>query len=476
MNILMIAPDRIRSAEARYKFLRNVYPIVGINYLATILKQRGHCVRCLDTLSEYTFSNFEPSVKIMNGVIKEINQLNPQVIGISTLTPFRKMVFEIARFIKRGKQEIKIILGGPHITIIKEHILERYKNLIDVLVIGEGEETLPELIEALEGKRNLQSVKGIAYIDSKGEIIKTPPRPEIIDLDKIPFPNYDQYIEFLQNRRLPTAAILTSRGCSYQCSFCSSSLLWKKRRIRSPENVVKEIECLVSKYGVEEIRIWDDTFGFDKEQAIGIFKLLVENHIKVRIGYLNTRFDVMDEEILYWYKKARGTGIFYGLESGSEKVRENMGKYFTNNKVREVAKVTKKLGLRLGLFLIFGYPGETPTDVKQTYKLVKELQPDQVICNLPNIYPGTMLFKQAMQEGKVNFKNWLEEEPEYFPYSDSEEIKGYIALFSQIFNKKTPIRTEFENIVYDYFNNDPSYLRKVKEKARKKLIEAEAKL
>lgn len=473
MRILLIATDSNRYLKSKYS-IRDLYPHLGLNYLKTVLTNKGYQVEVLDSLSVYALSNFKLPINIPNMAKKILEESEAEILGISVLTPYRKMAFDIARFAKEKNPNIKIILGGPHITAMEEFILNRYANLIDAIVIGEGEDTLLELIGAFESKKNLKNVKGIAYVDSNGEIIKNPVRPLIENLDRIPFPNYDQYIKILPDNKLSSVVIMTSRGCPFKCRFCSSSLFWKKWRIRSPKNVVNEIEYLMHKYRVEEIRIWDDTFGINKNQAIGVFRRLVENKIKIRIGYLNTRFDVIDEEILYWYKKAGGTGIFFGLESGSERIRKFMNKNFTNEKVREVINNSKKLGLNIGLFLIFGYPSEKLSDVQETYKLVKEIEPDQVLCNLPLIYPRTDLFNIAKKEGEFNFNEWLQESPDYFTCSDSDETKGYMALFNEIFNNGTPIRTEFENIVYDYFDNDPLYIEKVKRQAKENLIKAGA--
>jgi len=467
MTILLVATDSVRYPEPGEQSIRGMYPHLGINYLHTILTRKGYNVKVLDTAMAFALSNFESPVNIADQVRKLLGHSDVDTLGISVLTPFRKMAFDIARFAKIDNPKIRIILGGPHVSIMGDLILHRYPSLIDAIVIGEGEGTVPEVIEAFGGKRQLSTVKGIAYVDANGQVIRSPDRPLIEDLDTIPLPTYDHYVAVFPGRKVPTVALLTSRGCPYSCNFCSSSLLWGPRRARSADNVVKEIEHSVGNYGVEEIRIWDDTFGCDREQALGIFRALVESKINVRIGYLNTRFDVMDAELLYWFKKAGGTGMFYGLESGSEKLRQHMNKRFTNARVREVANLTKNLGLRIGLFLIFGYPGETPADVKETYELVKEIRPDQVLCNLANIYPGTRLFEQAKDEQRVRFDDWLEEEPMYFPCSNNDEVKGYIHLFNKSFNGGTAIRTEFENIVYNYFGHDASCPRRVKRKPTK---------
>jgi radical SAM superfamily enzyme YgiQ (UPF0313 family) len=465
-KVLIVFPDIFREFKTAKYPIQALYPNYGMNSLAIVLRNQGYYTKVIDSLYSFALSQ---NTNILSFIKSNIHTLNFDIVGISVLSPFRKIAVDIAKFVRKTNPHTKIIFGGPHVSLLGPDILKRYSNLIDALVLGEGEETLPKLIQAFEDKRDFSTVRGIAYINGSNKIKMTPPRPEITELDEIPLPNYDQYAEVLPDGKIPTISIITSRGCPYNCNFCSSKKLWKKVRNRSPENILKEIECLVEKYKVDEIRIWDDIFGINKKQAIAVFKSIVSRKINIRIGYLNTRIDVIDEEFLYWYKKAGGKGIFYGLESGSENVRKHMNKNFTNEKVIEISKATKKYGLLLGFFLIFGYPGETISDIRMTYRLLEEIKPDQIVYNLALIYPRTKLFEKAKEEGKVKIENWLDESPAFFPYTNSELAKGCMALFDQTFNKNL-FRTEFENVTYNYFNSSLEKKKRLADKAKKILF------
>lgn len=471
LKVLLIAPDITRPNNLANSSVAGFYPSLSLGRLSSALQGAHACTAC-DSLISLCMSVASQVSSVTETSLRLFDQTRPDVVGISVLSPLRKEAYDIARAVKQRNSRTIVVMGGPHVTILGESLLERYKGLADILVFGEGEETFSELLSTIAQKDNLSDVSGIAYLDTNHKPRRTHDRSEMKNLDSVPLPDYNQYVPLLKNRKIPTALVMTSVGCPNRCGFCSCGSLWNGRRTRPPENVVREIEYLISNYGVEEIRIWDDIFGYDKKQAVAILRLLVENGIKVRIGYLNTSINTIDAEILDWYKRAGGTGVFYGLESGSPRVREIMGKHFSNERVREIARTTKELGLKLGFFLIFGYPGETAGDVRESYLLLDEIRPDQVVCNLPIVYPGTELARIAISEGKLREGAWLDEEPRYISYVDNATVRGYIALFEQTFNREY-IRTPYERVVYDYANEGQEISRSLAAEATRSLLGAD---
>jgi len=214
--------------------------------------------------------------------------------------------------------------------------------------------------------------------------------------------------------------------------------------------VVAEIEYLVKNFGVKNIRFQDDTFTVPKGRCIDIFRKIKEKKLDVEL-YMHTRFDVIEEDIVKAYVEAGGRDIFFGLESGSERLRSLMGKdhRITNELVMERCELLKRYGINIGIWLIFGYPGETEEDVEETYELLQEIEPDQVACNVAHVHPFTPLFEQARREGIYKLEDWLERKEDFFPYAQDgklEEAFKNCTLFSRKFTKKL-IRAELEKDV-----------------------------
>lgn len=446
MNILLIQPDIQRKTVS----LEGLFPSLGLNLLATVLNKEAHSAYVFDSLMEALvnrvsgYSFFEAIKRIIIG--KQI-----QVVGISTLLQTRFKAIEIAEFVKSLDDSIRVILGGPGASLLATQFLEHFGELFDVVVIGEGEETLLELIDGIEHGRDLAEIKGVAYPNPNNpkQILFSEPRKYVEDLDKIPFPDYSHYLKYLPKRKLKTVCLLLSRGCPYNCSFCGSRTMWRQVRYRSAGNVVEEIRHLYEKYGVENIRIHDDTFGVNRIQTRRVLEKIIESGIGLKL-YAHSRIDVIDKEILNLFKHAGGKSIYYGIESGSTRIRRLMGKHFKNEEILEICKITKAFGIKLGVFLMFGYPTETKSNIKQTFELVKKIDPDDIYCSITKVQPGTQLYQLALDRKIISDDMWMKEDREYFTFLSKEEeeiIKGYEIIFYENFLKE-PIRSTFEK------NND----------------------
>jgi len=474
MRILLVYPDISREIQDKDFFLDNDFPSLGINYLATILRKEGHNVSIQDILFDYISNSCQLSSNFTSSVEKTLREIKPQIVGISFLTPSRRESIEIARLVKRINSEALVVAGGAHATVMYEQLLLNYPE-IDVVVIGEGEVTFCELVNAIESKSDLHNIKGIAFRgEAPTQVVNTPPRPLIRELDSIPFPDYQQYLQFMPERRLPTASIVTARGCVYgKCKFCASHSLWPNSRSRSAKNVVDEIQMLVKGYGVENIRIHDDTFTSFRKVATDIFRKIVSRKIKVTLDFKTIPSSVTPG-LLYWYRKAGGRSIFFGLESGSEKLRDLMGKRkLSNEEIKLVVETTKKAGVKVGVFIMFGYPGETVDDVRETYEMLKNLNPDRVRCMLTKVYPGTQLYRHAKERNLISDEYWLNEDNahRYFSFaSDDEvaEIKGYDLLFREEFNG-SELWAEYDEQDIPYLDHNASHL--YKEAANQKLFD-----
>jgi len=453
MKILLIEADFIREVGQKEScFVKLSAPALGVNYLASILRNQGHKVIVLDSFYEYLRTNFTSPIDIVKGTIAILEQEEDiECVGISITSPTRNYALNIARQIKSYNPEIKVIGGGPHITILQELFLEKFSKFFDFLVIGEGDKTLPELISALDGKTSMSEIAGIIYSDSRGGIKKSNPRSilsehELNNFDTVPFTDYKQYQKFLPDGIIPSVPLVTTRGCPYHCAFCYSPRLWGKYRKLSSERVLAEIGHLIEKYKVRNIRFQDDTFTFDKNRCLKILEGITIKKWNIEL-YMHTRFDCIDEDIVEAYVKAGGKDIYFGLESGSQPLRMAMDKnHVANKEILEICRTVKNYGINLGLWLIFGYPGETDEDIQMTYNLVSEIQPHEVNCNPAHVHPYTPLFYQAEKEGIYRIEDWLNNAEDFFPYfKDERGAKAYqtCTLFANHFSK-TRIRAILE--------------------------------
>jgi radical SAM superfamily enzyme YgiQ (UPF0313 family) len=408
MKILLISPPEEFPKKLQWVPL-------GLSYLGGALKRRGYDVKLCD-MCTYSWQD----------VKSEITKEDPDIVGISCLTLFRNQSIKVAQVAKECNPNIKILMGGPHATFFPEHIFQLAP--VDVVVLGEGEITIIELVDALENNRDLSNIKGIAF-QLNGRIVKTQPRQLIKDLDSIPFPLYDDFdlrkykppITDIpkQYRDLTTTLIITSRGCPFQCQFCSTSRFWGRFwRARSATNVVDELEWLYSKYDVRLLYFFDDIFTLNKRRAIEICKELLKRKLDI-VWLTETRVDCVDREMLEWMKKAGCYQIIYGVESGSPKILKTINKGFTVDHIKRAFKLTHDAGISTIALLMVGNPGEDKTTIKETMKLMNEIKPHRTFDSIdyPGVYigesaltwifPNTPLYKLAESKGIISDNYWL---------------------------------------------------------------------
>jgi radical SAM superfamily enzyme YgiQ (UPF0313 family) len=283
-------------------------PPIGLAYLASVLRDE-HDVKVLDAnILGYS----------LNDVKKGLKEFYPDIVGITSVTPSIYQAYQVAKIAKSIRNDCKVIVGGPHATFLPDQTLRECK-YIDIIVRGEGEETIRELIEAFE-KGGWERVKGITF--RKGNFIASnEPRPFIKDIDEILFPSWDLLpMDKYQFCGQSYASMLTSRGCPFNCSFCASSRLfggfW---RGRSPENVVEEIRILHEKFGIENIEFVDDTFTLDKKRAERICDKIVKEGLDISWG-ASSRVDTLSSGLVEKMRRAGCWILFLGIESGCQKI------------------------------------------------------------------------------------------------------------------------------------------------------------
>jgi radical SAM superfamily enzyme YgiQ (UPF0313 family) len=428
LDLLLINPPL--SLDERYgrKVGRKVgghLPPLGLAYLAGYVRNKGYTVKIIDG----------PASELStNDIVEQIKSDKPKIVGITSLTTTFIRAINLAEEIKKNVPTTMVIVGGQHVTIVGGDI---YKDTqaFDVMVYGEGELTLIEILENYKNGTFLQNrdrIKGLIYLDENQDVKTTPSRELIQDIDSLPMPAWDilpveKYKPLPNNyKRLPALSVMTSRGCPFKCIFCSaSSVFGKSIRMQSPQTIVNEIKYLIKNYGVKEISFWDDTFTVNRKRMVDFCNLMIKEKIDV-VWTCYARVSSVDLELLKLMKKAGCWNVFYGYESGSQKLLDIIQKGVTLDEIRKVNAWTKEAGIEIRGSFMIALPGETPELAEETIKFAIELDPDYAQFSITAPYPGTVLYEEADQYGKLdaNLSKYTGWEAVFVPhgYKNEEEI------------------------------------------------------
>lgn len=351
----------------------------GIVTIATVLKQE-HDVRILD-------SSFDVDLSRTKYLLKKFN---PDFVLVSISSDLTDNVSEIVSFAKSFKW--KVIVGGPFASISPKEVL-RVIPEIDFLVVGEAEEVVPKLVK---GKK----LPGVYY--KKGKSFVFTGKPNFIeDLDRIPIPDYSLLPTVKRYFSFGTATTLSSRGCPYRCSFCQpvlKQLFGDKMRFRSAESVFKEVIYLNKTYGINEIYFIDDTFGLNKEFTRRFVELLEKSRLKLKF-LVNTRANLLDEDFASLLKRMNCSLVCIGVESGSQKILDNLDKDLKIEQIVKAFDICKKYGLRTLSNMMLNSPGETKQTLEESYRLIKRIKPTTLYLSLLVPYPGTYLYEHLKTQG-----------------------------------------------------------------------------
>ncbi len=375
-------------------------PPLGIGYIASYLRETGnHQVKIYDGLLQYSRDL---------DFIDTLTSFSPDVVGISgQTTPSIYDVYQTARIVKNHNPATLVIVGGAHVTFQDEQALIECPE-IDAVVRGEGEVTTKVLLEQICENRYDATVQGTTTRVGTN-IIKNPDRPYVADLDTLPFPAYDLLdlpTYFPRGNRI--APMITSRGCPYQCTFCSSSRITGKRwRGRSAKNVVTEITLLQDKYGVRDVTFIDDLFTFDYQRVEDICSMMLEEVDD--IGWTcSSRADIMTRhpKLVEYLKDAGCHTIYIGAESGSQRILDKIKKGIRLSQIISAVKRAKDVGLEVVLSFILGIPGETYRDIRSTIDFACKLDPDLAQFTICTPYPGTPIYEEAIENGWLTVLDW----------------------------------------------------------------------
>lgn len=422
MKILLIYPyfleERMRDEDLR------AVPM-GLYSVGAVLKDHHYDVEILDWHEIHKTPD-----KIKEGLAKK----KPDVIGFSVLHGNRWGAVEIARAAKQLKPKTKVVFGGIGATSLWEHLLTHFPE-VDAVVLGEGEWTFLSLVRQFEKKddKGIGRIGGIAY-RKQGKPFKTADAEPIKDLDRLPIPA----------KHFTYPHVSSSRGCAWNCSFCGSPEFWgSKIRWRSPEKFVEEVEMLFQK-GVSFFYFSDDTFTLKPERVVRICKRILEKNLRIS-WYAISRVDQVEEEMLYWMRRAGCIQISYGVESGSEKIRKALAKPVKTEDIRRAFALTTRYGILSRAYFIYGAPGETWETIQETIDLMDEIKPLSAVFYILDVFPGTKLYSDLKKKHGFTEDIWLKPIEGIMYFETDPAMKDELIL---AFGKK--LRTAFYEKVSSY--------------------------
>ena len=447
MNILLVNPSFYDGESFRNRFqdyvewIRggNLYvapfePPLGLAYLTSYVKARGHAVTLLD---------MQGLLMDSETLVERLKAERPQLVGITAMTPTLPEALRVARLARATLPKAHIVLGGVHPTLDPESVLA--EPAVDFVVRGEGEEAFARLLEALEGRGALDAVPGLCYrLEGANRIVDR--APPIADLAALPPADYDafpveRYIEHNRVLRgIRGVSMIVSRGCPYSCTFCAvQQTMGRKWRFKPAAQVVAEVEALRDAHGIEGVWFKDSIFNLKPAWTREFCELMIERKVGVQWQAL-TRINLLDDAELALMKRAGLTQIDLGIESGSPRSLKRLDKRITVEQIKEKVALAKKHVRVFGFFMI-GIPGEDETDVEQTVALARDLDLDRWSWSIYSPLPGSPLYDELIAEGRIQ------------PFALDHTRVHFTEAYDGICNIPPPRLKQLYHDINDYFTS-----------------------
>lgn len=378
--------------DVKEQHIMRPYVPLGILYISSYLESKGITNSIFDT----TFSSKQHFRQYL------LNE-QPSVIGMYVNLMTKINVLEAIRFIRQNLPESKIILGGPDVRYNSVNYLTHGA---DVIVYGEGEETMRELCAAFLSGKSIDSIHGIAFLN-KNVLLETEEREKIKNLDDLPAPNrgkidLQKYLDVWRTYHGKGAmSVSTMRGCPYTCKWCSRAVYGLSYRRRSPEKVAEELQLIKEQYNPDSLWFVDDVFTISHKWLSAFRDELKKRDLIIPYECI-TRADRMNEEVIRILKDTGCFRVWIGSESGSQKVIDLMDRRVNVQQVREMIRLSKKEGIEAGTFIMLGYPGETEEDIEETIHHLKEANPDHFTITVAYPIKGTELYQEVEAHQTTN--------------------------------------------------------------------------
>ncbi|MBF0353644.1 MAG: radical SAM protein [Alphaproteobacteria bacterium] len=407
--LFVMPPTDLAASYGNLKDFANAAPSLGFAYMAANLQKNGYKVAILDGYSR------QLSVQ---EVVAEVARQKPRLVGLTVLSTSAQVTEDICVGLRKAAPDILIVGGNTHCQVFYQDILER--QVMDVIVFREGEHIMVRLMKALDAGEGLESVAGIAF-QRQGQVVECPEDQFLNDLNDLPFPAWDLYD--LDSYALdPRGAakskigkpkplqILGTRGCPMACTFCSSRSersQGTKYRMRSPENIVDEIEYMVNRYGANMFTFMDLSFPLVYKHAVAMCDDIIKRGLNKKIiWYSECRVKPLHEDIFQKMRDAGCVRVSFGIESMNDETLARIRKGFTANDVRKACAAAHRAGLEIDGMFMLGLPDETQEMALNTAREACKLPVRFAIFNLFTPYPGSELYDELMAAGEIKFARW----------------------------------------------------------------------
>lgn len=363
------------------------YPPLGIAYLAAVLRDSDYSVKILDMVIE--------KEKIISNEIEDCD-----VVGIYFNTVNVTEAIEISKVAKR---EGKIVIwGGPHVSFNYRECFEQFA--VDYIIIGEGEKAIISLMECIQGVRKIEDVRSLVYRNDK-ELVVNELENLIEDLDMLPLPARDLLPMNEYSKKTTNTSIIASRGCPYHCSFCAGVLMGRNRyRRRSVESIIQEMDEVINTYGFKRITFFDDIFTIDKKFVLDLCDEIIKREFRVELS-CETRIDAVDDNVLCAMRKAGFDSIFFGIESGSQRILDIYNKKTDIAGIILAVELCKKNGIAPQLSFIIGLPDDNEQSIRETIMFAKKLDVNKIWFQPFSPFPGTAAYEDCIKYGLITEKS-----------------------------------------------------------------------
>jgi len=418
MRLLLFFPkwtNQYDTTNSYFAKRSSTLPPMNLTYIAAISEQRGDIVKIIDCeLEDISSDKF----------LSYIEKFKPNIIGTTSTTPTFDITLKYTKDIKKAYPKIPIVLGGNHISILGK---DGFDKSIDYGIIGEGDYTWKEFLDAYESKIDLSNIRGLLY-RKKGKVIFTGYRDIITDLDSLPLParhllEMTKYYYGTMKGRRRVTSIMATRGCPYHCIFCSTKVFGNSVRKRSPQKVIEEMKNCINNYGTEHFYFNDDTVTLDKKYILELCDLMIKEKLNIT-WESSTRANRVDDEIISTLAKSGCVRLSFGLESVNENIRKIMRKEVPLEDYIKANKLTNKYNIETINSCMIGLPGENIDTIRELLRFLrksKEIKQANIAIAIP--YPGTQLYDMA-KKGEHNLKLMTEDFSQYRRYGSAVMTVG----------------------------------------------------
>jgi len=434
LDILLVNPP-LTLAE-RYGAFASVgsqAPPLGLCYLAAMVRKAGHSVQIMDA----------PALNMdLSQTVREVGNAQAALIGITATTASIIRASELARGLRASGLRSPILIGGAHVSALPEQTLREFPEF-DLGAINEGEYSLVEVIEAFKSGSSYHDISGIVFRD-RDEIIVTPARPLIENLDELPFPAWDLIPDLAKYYKpaphsyyqLPSSSLMTSRGCNGTCTFCARPFMGERYRSNSPDYTLAMVDHLVRRYGIRDIMFYDDNFLLDRGRVLQICDALQSRDYRISWSCL-ARTDLTPKDFYETIHRAGCWQIAYGIESGDQEILNNLKKHVKIDRVAQMIQQANKAGITTRGYFMIGCPGETPATIEKTIDFMRDSNLKEFHVTFCTPMPGAELFDTWQKWGafdcdwrKLGF--W---DPVFIPEGMTREelIAGHRRMFRKFY-------------------------------------------